>query len=334
MDCDNYTRTFVCCHCQKQFTGRRRKFCSRGCMIASNNERKRNPSTEKACAWCSAAFVTSGKSSYCGDNCRDEAKRHRDRNRNKKPPADCGQCGIPCLGRRRKYCSDKCSREAWASGRDYLMERIRSDTRKGRCGPPTYESWLEMTSKPDGGKRMDSLPHYPDSLITRNARDAWRYWIKQKAPDEWVERYFAAMGKPWLNRRLTDAERYRLKYQHCRRFALQERMRRQVTKARKRDGVAELIRGAVNRGGASRKVEALLGYTIEDLQRHIERQFTKGMSWERFRDGSIHIDHIVPQAAFDLTSDEQWRTCWCLSNLRPCWAKENLRKRSKALFLI
>ena len=32
--------------------------------------------------------------------------------------------------------------------------------------------------------------------------------------------------------------------------------------------------------GKGKPLEAVLGYTVEDLQRHLERQFTKGMTWE------------------------------------------------------
>ena len=99
-------------------------------------------------------------------------------------------------------------------------------------------------------------------------------------------------------------------------------------------GVGDLIRGALCRAGESNAVVNLLGYTIADLRSHLERQFTKGMTWERFSKGEIHIDHITPQSAFDLTNPDEWRKCWCLSNLRPLWAKENIAKSNKQIFLI
>lgn len=50
--------------------------------------------------------------------------------------------------------------------------------------------------------------------------------------------------------------------------------------------------------------------------------------------GEIHIDHIIPKAAFDLSDFDQWRICWGLPNLRPLWAKDNLEKKDKILNLL
>jgi hypothetical protein len=50
--------------------------------------------------------------------------------------------------------------------------------------------------------------------------------------------------------------------------------------------------------------------------------------------GEIHLDHIIPQRAFDLSNDEEWRACWSLTNLQPLWAKDNLRKSGRIEKLI
>jgi hypothetical protein len=82
------------------------------------------------------------------------------------------------------------------------------------------------------------------------------------------------------------------------------------------------------------RLEACLGYTMDDLRRHIERQFRPGMSWENAR--KWHIDHIVPVVSFNFSSrtDPEFKACWALSNLRPVWAKTNQRKNAKRIFLI
>lgn len=70
----------------------------------------------------------------------------------------------------------------------------------------------------------------------------------------------------------------------------------------------------------------LLGYSLAELQRHLEARFEPGMSWANF--GEWHIDHIKPIAAFDIRGEdsEQFRACWALENLRPLWAIENIKK--------
>jgi len=76
------------------------------------------------------------------------------------------------------------------------------------------------------------------------------------------------------------------------------------------------------------KWETLVGYTVEDLRKQFEQQFTEGMTWENFMRGEIHIDHKIPHVKFKFTKaeDKEFRICWSLNNLQPLWAKDNLRK--------
>lgn len=80
-----------------------------------------------------------------------------------------------------------------------------------------------------------------------------------------------------------------------------------------------------------RKWQDLVGYSIDDLRQHIEKQFKDGMNWDLFMDGSIHIDHIIPVSAFNITRPEDidFKRCWALKNLRPMWAKDNIKKSNK-----
>ena len=83
-----------------------------------------------------------------------------------------------------------------------------------------------------------------------------------------------------------------------------------------------------------RSWETLVGYTLEQLKRHLERQFTKGMSWANM--GQWHIDHILPVASFNIGScdNPDFRACWALTNLRPLWGKENISKGAKIITLL
>ena len=75
--------------------------------------------------------------------------------------------------------------------------------------------------------------------------------------------------------------------------------------------------------------EALVGYTLKDLRKHIEKQFTEGMFWENY--GKWHIDHEIPISAHNFTKPEHedFKKCWALSNLQPMWAKENMSKGAR-----
>lgn len=69
-----------------------------------------------------------------------------------------------------------------------------------------------------------------------------------------------------------------------------------------------------------------MGYSAEDLAKHIEAQFVDGMSWvERHK---WHIDHINPVAAFVAEGETDPKVINALTNLRPMWASENMAKGS------
>lgn len=80
--------------------------------------------------------------------------------------------------------------------------------------------------------------------------------------------------------------------------------------------------------------EELIGYTVDDLRVHLERQFLPGMSWDNM--GEWHIDHVLPLALhkFESPDDPEFKAAWSLPNLRPLWAEDNLKKNAKRLTLL
>lgn len=71
----------------------------------------------------------------------------------------------------------------------------------------------------------------------------------------------------------------------------------------------------------------LLGCSLEYFRKYFESKFIEGMSWNRI--SSIHIDHIIPCASFDLTKESEQKKCFHYTNLQPLWAKDNLSKGCK-----
>lgn len=94
-----------------------------------------------------------------------------------------------------------------------------------------------------------------------------------------------------------------------------------------------LLRGrlwkAITRNSKQSSALTLLGCTIDELKVHLEKQFTKRMTWKNY--GKWHIDHIKPCCSFDLTDFEQQKICFHYTNLQPLWAKDNIRKRGKII---
>lgn len=94
--------------------------------------------------------------------------------------------------------------------------------------------------------------------------------------------------------------------------------------------IREALAGTKNR----RSWQSLVGYTREELMRHLERQFVKGMGWHNM--DQWHIDHIVPRSSFVCRSAEcpEFRACWALTNLRPLWADANVSKGARRTHLL
>ena len=100
---------------------------------------------------------------------------------------------------------------------------------------------------------------------------------------------------------------------------LQIRYRSIVSKAWRGQGFAKRSRS-----------HEILGCTWDEFKSHIERQFTKGMGWDRIDE--IHLDHIVALSTAKTEADVLALNRF--TNLRPLWAKDNLSKGAQITHLI
>lgn len=135
------------------------------------------------------------------------------------------------------------------------------------------------------------------------------------------------------SRRMADLEKSRAKGR------LDARRRRSTPKGRIENAIRAAVYAEITKGSKrGRKTFALLGYTSDQLRRHIERQFLPGMSWANYGTGKgkWHIDHIVPLASFEYEAPDapEFNAAWALTNLRPLWDEDNRKKRDKRIFLI
>jgi hypothetical protein len=82
---------------------------------------------------------------------------------------------------------------------------------------------------------------------------------------------------------------------------------------------------------ARRSWETLVGYTVDQLKRHLEKKFKDGMTWSNYGKNGWEIDHKIPLSAFNFEKPEDidFKRCWALSNLQPLWAIDNIRKFNK-----
>jgi len=77
--------------------------------------------------------------------------------------------------------------------------------------------------------------------------------------------------------------------------------------------------------------ENLIGYTLTDLLKHLNKTIPKGYTRQDCLNGRLHIDHIIPISAFNFSTPKHidFKRCWALKNLRLLPAEENLRKNAK-----
>lgn len=98
---------------------------------------------------------------------------------------------------------------------------------------------------------------------------------------------------------------------------------------------------ATKSGKFSLSVLKFLPCTIQELQKHLEKQFEPWMNWgnqgfykkNQWDDSDPvtwkwQLDHIIPQSKLPYISmeDENFKKCWALDNLRPLSAKMNVIK--------
>lgn len=117
-----------------------------------------------------------------------------------------------------------------------------------------------------------------------------------------------------------------------------ERARMSMRKRRREDptfrlsqNTSAILRYALRRIGQCKagRTFDILGYTPLELKNHIEKQFSRGMTWENM--GQWEIDHIIPLCTAKTRSDILRLNQ--LSNLRPLWERENRIKNGRMTHL-
>lgn len=113
------------------------------------------------------------------------------------------------------------------------------------------------------------------------------------------------------------------------------RVQRGSPEMRLNNNMAVVIWMAIKQNKAGRKWESLVGYTLQDLMRHLERLFTPEMSWQNY--GSYWwLDHIRPRSLFSfmIAEEQAFKDCWALENLQPLEKIANIIKGNKFLKVV
>lgn len=169
------------------------------------------------------------------------------------------------------------------------------------------------------------------------ARDRKQSWCIQCVHDFYIEHQEDIKAKArnrfhLLKDQLTEKQRQWRKNNPDKVKAQLRRQRKRrmaFPKNRINHAIGSAIRRCLN-GSKESHWEDALGYKIDDLVKHLKRQFKDGMTLENY--GSVwEIDHIIPIVAFNFQTEKDidFKRCWALSNLRPLGCFENNSKNAK-----
>lgn len=127
--------TKKCRNCGKEYSNKRRKYCSEKCMDAFNVAKyTKVDRTEKECLFCGKKFF-SIKRKYCSSNCAAKNNYWKKYREDKLKKVYCKKCGEKLTHGRQEYCRN-CYKEH--------VSEVRKKRRKERMQDPKYISYLRQ----------------------------------------------------------------------------------------------------------------------------------------------------------------------------------------------
>lgn len=228
-------------------------------------------------------------------------------------------------------CKEAKAREKYRTDDSY-RERVKATTRRNvpQPGTPERQAWLESTREQRKAYKAAyrciagslTLQQIAERTATREAQESERRAKRLHSAHvaAWKQ---AKPGAEWAHRYRNDAE-----------FNAREKVRARLRRTVADADLWRHLASELKAGRFNAKWPALLGYTMADLVAHLQRTLPKGARWEQFLAGELHIDHITPRAAFDLTDLREVQACWTLGNLRLLRAKDNMVKAARVEVLL
>ena len=189
---------------------------------------------------------------------------------------------------------------------------IRKDSKDGRrndcivCHRKNKQIYSQKNSEQKKSYMRQYRIDNPDSI---------KLWQK-KNPDK----YYGGIKK-WKNE---NPEKVRIHKSNQ-----QKRRKSKDPKYRLKGNIRRLILQSITRGGYSKKTltNEILGIDYEGFYKHIENQFTNGMTWDNR--GLWELDHKVP-VSLGKTEEEIIKLNH-YTNFQPLWRKDNIIKSDKVL---
>ncbi len=214
----------------------------------------------------------------------------------------CEICGRKCMrrGTRQKYCS-VCSKK---SKNEYSKEYMKNLSKERRR---KYSLIYKQN-------------HSQEIKLRDRIRSRKRYPKRKKYEQDYKVRHKEEIAE--------YMKRYRHIHKESTLIKLKEyRKNRDIMIS---ISISSRIRKSIKHNKNGRHWEDIVGFTLEELKLHLEKQFKGSITWKNY--GTYwHIDHRIPISMFNFNSyeDEEFKKCWALENLKPMIGVDNLRKHNK-----
>jgi hypothetical protein len=143
---------------------------------------------------------------YCGHKFKSDAEKRIDHRHplalgGLHSAANLEVCCDPCNGRKHAMPFDQwlaTLKEPWATRARRRAEQAN--------GAPLEQGQLFMRLQPRTDKPIDP------KRAEREAAKQWQHWLRERAPDWWLDGYWANHPKPWIDPRLAEKDKRSMRY--------------------------------------------------------------------------------------------------------------------------
>ena len=215
----------------------------------------------------------------------------------------------------------------------------REDFSAHKCHTDGLQSWckdcVKKYGRPEGWYenhkeqcRFNARKRYLVNIEKQRERSRRRNIEEKEKHAERVKRWRAThkeqclrASREWCKRNLEKVNAARMK-----RYNAKVKTEKEILN----QNVSSYIRTSLKGRKQGQHWEDLVGFTVEQLKKHLEKKFKPGMTWENYGT-NWHIDHKIPISVFNFEKpdDLDFRLCWSLKNLQPLDKIENSRKGAK-----
>ena len=198
-----------------------------------------------------------------------------------------------------------------------------------RCGEKYRDTNKEEIKDRKKSYYLANRKKIIDSVKAHYKENKEKVKLQKKIYRETNKERLSSDRKKYIKDNIVKFKLYSENYKNKRNKTLRKKYRTNL-KYKLNHNISRSIQLSLTNGKNGKSWLTLVPYTLEQLKKHLEKQFTEGMTWENYGDG-WHLDHKIPLSAHNFTEPfhTDFKKAWALKNLQPMWSKENMSKGAK-----